>query len=292
MKRADALKQLNANAPDDRLRAARSLSRCSERSDLATLESALSGETNKWVKSALSKAIRSVKGETEDANHFVGLEDEDERILEQIHAEAVEETTKRLVHEIRPILGRLELCAEKEISDYEGSETKKERDRLAQFLSFIDSLAKTASSPIFKEFDLAELIEETVASEKSDSVEIEVIGSRPQIIISDGSYIEIIFRNALRNAIEATETQPNKHPVVVSWGNTDVDYWVSIIDSGKGLPPSTNKIFEIGLTTKKDHFGVGLALVKQAALSIGGKISLSPRNPLGARFELRWPKIT
>src|SRR6266567_7025662 len=107
MDRTEALQLLTATAPDDRLRAVRSLARNCVEGDLSALQAALSAETNKWVKSALSKTIASVRTGLQPEHVSIGVEGEDDRILEQIHAEAVEETTKRLVHEIRPILGRL-----------------------------------------------------------------------------------------------------------------------------------------------------------------------------------------
>ena len=35
--------------------------------------------------------------------------------------------------------------------------------------------------------------------------------------------------------------------------------------------------------------GMGVAFARQAALSLYGEITLSPREPHGAKFEFRWP---
>jgi signal transduction histidine kinase len=290
MDRTEALQLLSAAAPDDRLRAARSLARNCVPSDLPTMQAALSTETNRWVKSALSKAMASVQTGPQPARLSIGAEGEDDRILEQIYAEAVEETTKRLVHEIRPILGRLDVCAGSEISDYQSSRTKKEWTRLAEFLSVIDQLSQAASSPIYSEFDLAVAIDDAIALVHADAVAIECIGPKPQVIMGAGSYIKLILTNAVRNAVEATKDLPVKEPVVVSWGVTDRDYWITVLDRGRGLPATRGKIFEIGSTTKKDHLGMGLVLARQAGLSINGRITLGPRKPSGTHFEFRWPK--
>ena len=52
-----------------------------------------------------------------------------------------------------------------------------------------------------------------------------------------------------------------------------------------------DKAFEVGVTTKPkaDHLGMGLAIARRAAHSLGGQVSLSPREGGGASFELRWP---
>ena len=97
--------------------------------------------------------------------------------------------------------------------------------------------------------------------------------------------IQIIFCNAVRNAIEATTEAGALNPVVVNWGTTDRDFWIVVLDDGPGIPIGLSRAFDIGTTTKKEHLGMGLALARQAALSLNGKISLSPRNGKGARFE-------
>jgi signal transduction histidine kinase len=79
-------------------------------------------------------------------------------------------------------------------------------------------------------------------------------------------------------------------PIVIGWGETDRDLWLSILDRGKGFPQGFAKLFEIGTTTKKNHLGMGLALARQAALSLNGQITLAPRQPNGAKFEFRWPR--
>ena len=254
------------------------------------MQVALSAETSRWVKSALRRAIASVKRESPSTPVEIGAEGEEERIMEQMHAEAVEETTQRLVHEIRPILGRLDVYAASEIGDYGHSKTKSEWNRLQELLSAIDKLSQAASAPIYREFDLAELLEKIITAEKSES-EITVIcaGPKPFVILGASSLVLLVIGNAIRNAIEASALLPAKEAVVVNWGVTDRDYWISVLDYGCGLPPTVQRVFEIGTTTKKGHLGMGLALARQAALSLSGSISLAPRDQSGTRFEFRWP---
>lgn len=282
---------LSSSIPDDRLRAARSLARTCVAEDLPRLNAALAAEDNRWVKSALAKAIASVQPHQSNAPISAGVEADEDHIMEQIYAEAVEETTKRLVHELRPILGRLDVSASEEIKDYEKSATKLQWNRLKEFLAAIDRLSQAASSPRFTEFDLAAAIEETVAAEKGDgSVPIQSAGPKPMVIVGDATYIQMVLANAVRNAVEATQTQLKKEAIVVTWGSTDKDFWISVLDRGCGLPAAAQRIFEIGTTTKKDHLGMGLALASQAASSLNGRIDLAPREHAGARFEFRWQK--
>jgi len=292
MERGEALSLLEAPAPDDRLRGARCLVRTCVPNDSPSLQAALSKETNKWVRTALKKALKSLDTEGPIPVE-AGADDEEERIVEQITAEAVEETTRRLVHEIRPILGRLELAARSEISDYEESETKTQWKRLDRLIAFIDTLSRAASSPIYKEFDLATVITALVAAEAPNSgPSVRCTGPQPFLVLSDATFIEIIVANAIRNAVEASAGLHHTEPIVVTWDATDRDYWIAVLDRGCGLPAGSQKIFEIGSTTKKGHFGMGLATAKQAALSLNGRISFFPREGGGVKFECRWPKPT
>lgn len=290
MERLEALGLLGANAADDRLRGARCLVRTCTAEDTLALQAALSKETNRWVKTALKKALHSLNSETLIAVE-AGTEDEEDRIVEQITAEAVEETTRRLVHEIRPVVGQLELAARAEIPDYEQSQTSVQWKRLDRLLTFIDTLSHAASSPIYKEFDLAGVLEALIAAEAADSSPpVRCSGPKPFIVLSDSTFIEIIVANAVRNAIEASIGLHPTEPIVVTWGATDRDYWIAVLDRGCGLPAGSQKIFEIGSTTKKGHFGMGLATAKQAALSLNGAISFLRRESGGVQFEFRWPK--
>jgi signal transduction histidine kinase len=290
MDRGEALSLIEAPAPDDRLRGARCLVRTCVPDDSSSLRAALSKETNKWVKTALKKALKSVDIDGPTPIE-AGADDEEERIVEQITAEAVEETTRRLVHEIRPVLGRLELAARSEISNYEESQTKTQWERLNRLIAFIDTLSRAASSPIYKEFDLPTVITALIAAETPNAgPAVRCSGPQPFLVLSDATFIEIIVANAIRNAVEASVDLHHTEPIVVTWDATDRDYWIAVLDRGCGLPAGSQKIFEIGSTTKKGHFGMGLATAKQAALSLNGRISFLPRDGGGVRFEFRWPK--
>jgi signal transduction histidine kinase len=220
-------------------------------------------------------------------------EDVEERQFADVHAQAIEETTATLVHELEPILGLEWLHATKEIADYPKSQTKRQLDRFESLLRAIDTLSRAASVPKIEEFDLAAVLRRVMSAEQRDLVEIEVAGPEPMLVWGDVSLVELAVTNGVRNAVEASSgvgiDSPRKR-VVVNWGETDKEYWIVVLDRGTGLPVNAVRMFDIGATTKQGHLGMGLALARRAVISLGGKLTVVEREDGGVRFECRWPK--
>jgi nitrogen fixation/metabolism regulation signal transduction histidine kinase len=216
-------------------------------------------------------------------------------VSEQIKTISVNETTKLIVHEIAPILGALRLYAREEVPNFDGSRTRIQVERLHQLLRALDGLSHAAVAPTIQEFDLAGLVTEVaVAEAEGQHVKVDLTGAAPLVVFGDPSLVRIALGNGIRNAVEAvqgTEAKTGASPVVVTWGDTDRDVWVAVLDLGTGPPIAVERAFEIGITTKQDHLGMGLATARQAIRSMSGTVSLLLRSETGgARFEIRWPK--
>ncbi len=122
---------------------------------------------------------------------------------------------------------------------------------------------------------------------------VSTIGSRPFIIKSDPSLVRMVVVNGIRNAVEAQQAasvQPNLHDVTISWGETDVDYWLAVLDHGGGVNGPIETAFEIGNSTKKNHIGFGLAIARQAVETMIGSLALEPAKDGGAVYTARWRK--
>jgi signal transduction histidine kinase len=213
-------------------------------------------------------------------------------------ARAAEWITGVLLHEIGSKLGLVAHSASREIDNYQNSRTKRHIRNFQGIFEAIEQLRSATSSPKIEQFDLAELIEEVAHLEK-DSVNVELAfhGMRPEIVFTDKNLVRLALCNGVRNAIEACSSFSFKtnyesfiSRVTISWGVTDIDCWISIIDNGPGLGSSSASLFEIGKTTKHGHPGFGLTIAREAIQTLDGVVFLSNSAAGGANYQIRWNK--
>ncbi|WP_172317119.1 sensor histidine kinase [Paraburkholderia solitsugae] len=171
-------------------------------------------------------------------------------------------------------------------------------------LAAIEDLQSATKATSQEQFDLAAFVDETVDAEQLDqAVEVLAVGTRPLLVYGVPRLLKLALRNGLRNAVDASKeaqtiaksrTLDTEHPnipgVVISWGVTDIDCWISVIDSGIGLPNTDTLWFELGTSTKPRHSGFGLAIAKQAMETMDGTIGLEPSSGGGAKFSLTWQR--
>jgi len=293
MDRQEALRQLNSQDAHERLRAARFLAQYAQEGDEGALRDALLKERVGWIIEALEKARQRLGRHAfaKVAQSELDIDNDDE-IARQVRSSAIEETTRRLLHEIEPILGNLRLAGVREIVEYETSRTKALHDHLDHVLEAISTLSRAAAVPRNGEFDIGELVNAAVMDENRDGrVNIQVAGLKPHIVRGDSTLVGLALRNGLKNAIEATLMlrEEGRKSIVVTWGETDIDYWLAVVDRASGLPRDARHVWEIGTSSKRGHLGMGLAIARSAVNSIGGKIELLAREDGGTRFELKWP---
>lgn len=298
MDRDTALELLSAPNYYVRLRAARILTQTALSEDLEKLKTARLFETVTWVQQALDDAIERAGGAVKSFPVKISApaqEEEEQLLIDDVNARAVRTTARKLVHDVKRFIGYVNLEASQEITDYQTSRTKQEVDRLRLLMQAIEKLSESAAVPNIQQFDISKLIKDTATAECSNTeVVLELSGTCPELVYGDDSLIQLILTSAICNAVEAvTDVKAViKDPtVVVSWGQTDREYWISIIDNGSGPPPKGEGLFDIGTTTKRiGHFGLGLAQAKTAALSLRGEIGLDVAALGGAKFSFSWPK--
>ena len=294
MTRKGALKQLLSKSTHNRLKAARFLARNSKKSDLDVLRNALRKEAVSYVRTSLELAIKRAS-KSISSEGIIALEEIEipADVRAQLHSKAVEEVTRLLLHEIASPVGLIASAAAREVPAYEHSKTKRHVDSLKRIFEAIEQLKIAAAVPTPNEFDFAEMLSVLVSEVVgSSSVEVRKHGPKPTMITSDPSLLRLAVSNGIRNAVEAVQSSQGNdaHPIIVTWGETDIDIWIAVLDRGPGMVGPAESAFGIGKSTKQGHSGFGLAIARQAIETLGGSCTLQPAMEGGARFEVRWER--
>jgi signal transduction histidine kinase len=291
MTREDAIRSLSARSSRERLDGAKYFVAHGTIEDVALLRRARHSEADAYVQKRLEQAIEVLTG-PEEASASV----DDARLsddFDQLVSRAEQWVGGLLLHEMEGPIGRASLYASLETANYEVSKTRIEIETIRSIFSGIEQLVRASHPPRPQEIDLAKLIDDAIASEVGSSIEVSRVGTQPLLVTVDADLLRLALANGLRNAREAIQLvapTDQLHQIVVTWGQTDRDYWISIIDDGAGISGSSSTKFEIGTSTKAGHRGFGLAVARRAMKGIGGDVSLSSKNSGGARYQLRWPR--
>ncbi len=103
----------------------------------------------------------------------------------------------------------------------------------------------------------------------------------------DVGQIKQALVNLIKNAMQA---MTRDGVLSVETGSTAESVWISVADTGGGIPADKiNHIFEPFYTTKKKGTGLGLMIVQRIVQQHGGKIELESRVGEGTTFRLRLP---
>lgn len=315
------LRALNSDEVPRRLEAARYLEKAARHGDEALLKNHLQTEPDELVARVLRRALARAEGRR--GGNAIEARPAAEELLVRERSRAIRDATGMFLHEMRPLVGDVELVASQLDSDYQAGPLFASIERLRETLAAFEDLRSAADSEQLSEFDLTSLVSAVVReeSERARSTELSAAsqgseehdpegrfrdrGSAPfrimatlarqDPVVTSGTpgLLRLVLKNAVRNAIEACETVIASRPgrVVISWGATDQDGWVSVVDDGPGIHPSLGSPWEVGASTKgaAEHGGLGLVIVDQAVDSMRGRVELVDGEVGGCRFEVRWP---
>ncbi len=298
MNREDALLLLVDNAPRNRLRAARSLQALAETGDYQVLRQSIEREPDAHVRRALVRVVHRIRPDQQVplATRRDSADAPQQDLLEDVWAEATEHITGVFVHEMSPLVGAVTDAARTELAAAFGtSSTKAALGRLRDLVELLTQLHRASLAPETTEFNLTDLVIHGRADlNLGEDKRVRPARFDPVVIVGPSGAIRIAFANGLRNAMDAIDARPDPEngEVVINWGLTDQDAWISILDNGIGLPEGSHRVFDFGVTTKpkSEHFGFGLSISAQAMQSAGGTVDLTPRSNGGTSFVVRWPK--
>jgi signal transduction histidine kinase len=294
MDRDSALVKLATGNARERLEGARHLISHATTADTEKVRSALRNESVPWIRSALEEVLAALSSDARPSPRSVqdapGDTVDDTTALDDVYMRAINENSLRIIHELRPLVGKARLFGEQEFKDFADSKTRRELESLVAALAAVEQLGKAAAAPVLTDVDLGQLVADVVTSCAAQTkVSVDLPAPHSAVVRGDRGLIEMVLRNGISNAIDAVDAATGgTGRVAVNWGVTDREYWVAVLDDGPGLPGPASQLFETGISTKPGHLGMGLATAQLAARSLGGRVTLLTR-PAGASFELRVP---
>jgi len=103
----------------------------------------------------------------------------------------------------------------------------------------------------------------------------------------DPAQLQQVLVNLAKNAAQAMTTGGT---LTLQTGETSDDVWVSVSDTGGGIPQEQiNRIFEPFYTTKKKGTGLGLMIVQRIVRAHNGRIELDSHVGRGTTFRIWLP---
>jgi len=103
----------------------------------------------------------------------------------------------------------------------------------------------------------------------------------------DPTQMQQVLVNLIKNAMQA---MTKGGVLTIQTGGGADDVWVSVADTGGGIPQDQlNRIFEPFYTTKKKGSGLGLMIVQRIVRAHGGRIELDSQVGRGTTFRIWLP---
>lgn len=114
-------------------------------------------------------------------------------------------------------------------------------------------------------------------------------------IWADADHLYRVLFNLVRNARQAIQAQGTgaaSGTITVAAGQTPAEYWVTVADTGPGLPDRARAhLFEaFAGSARKGGTGLGLAIAAELVRGHGGRLELLRTSPAGTVFILHLPK--
>jgi len=242
---------------------------------------------------------------------FVIVFDDITALLQAQRDAAWGEVARRLAHEIKNPLTPIQLSAERLRRKYlktEGGEIDlldrathtiiQQVEAMKQMVNAFSEYARTPSMDVTR-FDVNALIAEVAElyaadPEKPLAIKLSLAEGLPRIE-ADAGRLRQVLHNLLRNAVEATEHQPDAY-VGISTRHAhaaEADFVeIKVVDNGPGFSGDiVHQAFDPYVTSKPKGTGLGLAIVKKLVEEHGGQITARNREQGGAEISILIPAL-
>src|SRR6266478_3347411 len=165
----------------------------------------------------------------------------------------------------------------------------KDGKRAAGVISRIRLLFKKGI-PEREEVDVNEVIQEMIVLLRSEttrysiSVRMELAPGLPQVM-GDRVQLQQVMMNLIMNGIDAMKDVDGTRALAIQAQQAENEQvTVSVSDTGVGLPPQADQMFDAFFTTKQHGTGMGLAISRSIIESHGGRLRGAANPPRGATF--------
>ena len=168
-----------------------------------------------------------------------------------------------------------------------------EADKLEAIVTDYESILKTRHM-MFKMEDLNEMIGSILPLLEEERVIRDIrislkLSETPPRCMANRQLLRVAILHVLKNAVEAV---PEGGSITVETGVEEDVVFISVADSGKGIPPEDmKKIFDLFYSVKRRRIGMGLPIAKQIIEEHRGVITVESapgRTVFRLAFPSRW----
>jgi PAS domain S-box-containing protein len=142
--------------------------------------------------------------------------------------------------------------------------------------------------------DVNELIREMIVLLRSEatrhaiSVRTALDAGLPAVM-GDRVQLQQVLMNLIMNSIDAMAAVEGPRDLAMTSQRDGDQLLVSVSDTGVGLPPQADQIFNAFFTTKDHGIGMGLSISRSIVKSHGGRLWAADHTPRGAILHLSLP---
>jgi two-component system, NtrC family, nitrogen regulation sensor histidine kinase NtrY len=232
------------------------------------------------------------------------LESNTEKLAKSERENAWREMAKQVAHEIKNPLTPIKLSVQqmerlwKEKDPTFDEKFEKFSKTIIQQIESLSIIASEFSNfaqmPAAKseKVDVKEIIKNVVNLYKSSTdiqINLGYLPSLRSVVLADRDHMIRTFNNLIKNAIQAIPTE-RKGIIDIELLNDKGMLLVMLQDNGIGIEEGVKgKIFEPNFTTKNSGMGMGLAIISNIIINIGGKIWFNSTVNKGTTFFVSLP---